>query len=204
MIMLRRLSSADAAYPPELRALLGDAAPESLACVGDPALLHLSLLGFFCSRKSPGSVIVQAYDWAREARDAGLPVIGGFQSPMERECLEFLLRGTQPVVICPARGLGGMRLPAAWRAAVEQKRLLLLSPFADRERRATAPLATERNRFVAALANRILIAHAAPSSPLHELAGEAYGWGKQVFTFDDPANAELLNSGARRWPRWLP
>ena len=31
----------------------------------------------------------------------GVPMIGGFHTPMEQECLEVLLRGQQPVVICP-------------------------------------------------------------------------------------------------------
>jgi hypothetical protein len=35
----------------------------------------------------------------------GVPVIGGFLSPMEQECLALLLRGTQPIIICPAQGM---------------------------------------------------------------------------------------------------
>ncbi|MBA2670200.1 MAG: DNA-processing protein DprA, partial [Gemmatimonadetes bacterium] len=161
-----RLSAADAAYPPILRTLPGYTPPAELAVLGDTTLLLTPLVGFFCSRRAPGNVILRAYDWAREARDAGVPVIGGFQSPMERECLDFLLRGTQPVVVCPARGIGGMRLPREWRDAIRRGRLLILSPFADRQRRATVALAAERNRFVAALAERVLIAHAAPGGNL--------------------------------------
>jgi predicted AAA+ superfamily ATPase len=41
--------------------------------------------------------------FALALREAGIPVIGGFHAPMEKECLDLLLRGTQPVVICPAR-----------------------------------------------------------------------------------------------------
>jgi predicted Rossmann fold nucleotide-binding protein DprA/Smf involved in DNA uptake len=83
-----------------------------------------------------------------------------------------------------------------WREAIEQGRLLLLSPFTDRERRATVALAAKRNRFVAALAERILIAHASPGGALMALAEEALEWGKPVCSFDDPANAELLERGA--------
>jgi predicted Rossmann fold nucleotide-binding protein DprA/Smf involved in DNA uptake len=182
-----------------LRRYLGDRAPEEITVIGEPGLLEQPLLGFFCSRRAPGGVILKAYDWARAARDAGLTVVGGFQSPMERECLDFLLRGTQPVVICPARGIGGMRLPEEWRGAVEQGRLLVLSPFADRQRRATSELAAERNRFVAALAERILIAHAAPGGTLRALMEEVRAWDKPVYTFDDPSNVELLGRKAQRW-----
>lgn len=196
MMSPERLSATDAAYPPMLP---GYPPPAELAVLGEVALLRLPLLGFFCSRRAPGSVILRAYDWAREARDAGVPVIGGFQSPMERECLEFLLRGTQPVVVCPARAIGGMRLSREWNEAIEQGRLLVLSPFADRHRRATARLAAERNRFVAALAERVLIAHASPGGKLLALTEEVRGWGKPVYAFDDPANGELLECMAQRW-----
>ena len=60
-------------------------------------------------------------------RDAGVPVIGGFQTPMEHECLRLLLRGTQPVVVCPARGIDNMRIPRDWGTALEDGRLLVLS-----------------------------------------------------------------------------
>jgi predicted Rossmann fold nucleotide-binding protein DprA/Smf involved in DNA uptake len=85
------------------------------------------------------------------------------------------------------------------REAIQQGRLLLLSPFTDRDRRATAALSAKRNRFVAALSARILIAHAAPGGTLMELTKEALEWGKPVYAFDDPANTEVLEQGARRW-----
>jgi HEPN domain-containing protein len=36
----------------------------------------------------------------------GVTVVGGFHAPMERECLTILLRGAQPVILCPARNIG--------------------------------------------------------------------------------------------------
>lgn len=179
----RRISYGDAGYPKILSALLGDAAPPHLTFIGNPALLNLPLLGFFCSRKAPGGVIIRAYDWARAARDAHVTVIGGFQSPMERECLDILLRGMQPVVVCPARAIGAMRIPREWRKAIEHGRLLVLSPFDNPHRRVTARLAARRNRFVAALAQCLLIAYASPGGTLGALMQE--GWGKPVQTFDD-------------------
>ena len=65
----------------------------------------MPLLGFFCATRCPGNVILRTYDLALPLREAGVPVIGGFHTPMEKECLEVLLRGQQPVVICPARSI---------------------------------------------------------------------------------------------------
>jgi len=81
--------------------------------IGDVKILSNSLLGLLCSIRCPGRVIVQTYDLARALRDAGVPVIGGFHSPMEKECLDFLLRGKQPVVVCPSRSITNMRMPSA-------------------------------------------------------------------------------------------
>lgn len=61
----------------------------------------------------------------------------------------------------------------------------------------TAPLAAERNRLVAALATRIFIAHAAPGSKTEQFCREVIGWGKRVYTFDNPANAPLVELGVR-------
>ncbi len=69
---------------------------------GNLHLLEEPLTAFFCSARCAGDLILKTYDLARSMRDAGVAVIGGFQIPMERECLRLLLRGTQPVVICPA------------------------------------------------------------------------------------------------------
>ncbi|MBA3707606.1 MAG: hypothetical protein H0W83_02155, partial [Planctomycetes bacterium] len=65
---------------------------------------------------------------------AGVAVIGGFHSPMEQECLALLLKGRQPIVICPARGIDEMRLAIAWREAISAGRLLVISPFEPKDR----------------------------------------------------------------------
>lgn len=114
--------------------------------LGNLQILHSKPTALFCSVKCPGDLILKAYDLARAWRDVGVAVIGGFHSPMEQECLKILLRGRQPVVVCPARSLQGMRVPAAYRLPIEQGRLLIISPFSDRKPRATQETAQRRNR----------------------------------------------------------
>ena len=167
------------AYPAPLRPCWGDDEP-TLAAWGAAALLQQPLLGFFCSVRCPGDALLATYDLARALRDAGAGVIGGFHSPMEKECLTFLLRGTQPVVICPARSLEGMRLPTAWRPGLKEGRLLLLSPFAPPRRRATADLAQRRTTLTAALADVLFLSHAEPGGKTEALARQALAWGKPV------------------------
>jgi predicted Rossmann fold nucleotide-binding protein DprA/Smf involved in DNA uptake len=178
--------------------VLGPECPPALHTLGDARLLECApLVALMCSVRCPGDLILAAYDLARRLRDEGVAVIGGFHAPMEREALRILLRGEQPVIICPARGLEGMRMPTAYRAPLAQGRLLLLSPFAPSHRRLTSALATERNRLVGALADRILVIHAEPGGRLEAACGEFLAWGKDVRVVDSEANAGLLMRARR-------
>ena len=115
---------------------------------------------------------------------------------MEKECLRLLLRGQQPVVICPARSIENMRIPADWRPALNGGRLLVLSPFPSRQRRPTAETSELRNGLVATLADRVFIAHAAPGSKTEAFARNLAATGKTLLTLDSPANANLAGMGA--------
>ena len=116
--------------------------------------------------------MVKAAKW----RDTGRCVISGFHSPVEKECLQILLRGTQPIIICPARSLP-RRVPPEWQQPLAAGRLLVLSPFTARENRVTADLATRRNEFVAALANEVFIVHATAGGHLDSLSHRLRVWG---------------------------
>ena len=63
-----------------------------------PSLIALPL-PIFCSVQCPGDLILKSYDLARALRAHPITLIGGFQSPIEKEFLELLLR--QPAT--PAR-----------------------------------------------------------------------------------------------------
>lgn len=154
--------------------------------LGNRSILGRPLLGFFCSRQCPGDIILRTYDLARALRDAGVPVIGGFHSPMEEECLDLLLRGNQPIVVCPARSLERMRVPAAWKKPVDQGRLLGLSPFAPQQGRPTIALAEQRNRLVAEIAHPVFVAHAAPQEQDGRFLPEAQGGGQNPVDFQKP------------------
>ena len=154
------------------------------------------LTALFCSSRCPGDVILSLYDIARAMRDARAPIVSGFQSPMERECLRILLRGEQPIVVCPARGIESMRIPSEWRGALEQSRLVIASPFPATLRRPTVASAQLRNEFVASLAPRVFIAHAAPGGKTEAFARRLAETGKPLFTIDSPANTNLMKMGA--------
>lgn len=115
------------------------------------------------------SAILAAYDQAAVWRDSGRCVISGFHSPVEQECLRILLRGKQPIIICPARSLP-KRIPQEWRQPLADGRLLILSAFPDTETRVTTALAHRRNVIVAALADEDYFVHITPGGNTDLLA----------------------------------
>jgi hypothetical protein len=172
------------------------ALPPNTAHLGNLAILQSRKLALFCSTQCPGRLILQTYDLVRALRDTGRVLIGGFHTPMEREALALLLRGAQPLIICPARSIDTMRLPPAWKLPLSAQRLLVLSPFPPHQRRVTRDLALARNTFVATIADAILIPHAAPGSSTDRLTRELLSAHKPVLTLDAPDNAYLLSAGA--------
>ena len=165
----------DPRYPARVRERLGVDAPPKLTALGNLDLLALAKTALFCSARCPGNVILRTYDQAAQWRDAGRCIISGFHSPVEKECLRILLRGTQPIIICPARSMPA-RVPPEWRKPLADGRLLILSGFAGTADRVTAELASKRNAFVAALADEVFIAHATVGGHLEKLSRRVNAW----------------------------
>ena len=189
-------------YPTELTDYLGAQARATIALWGDRDIWLKRkgpLLALHCSAKAPASIVLQVHDLAHQWRTAQVTIISGFHSPTERECLAVLLRGPQPVILCPARGIARMRLKREYKEPMAAGRLLLMSPFGDNVRRMTVDTALTRNRFVAALADTLLIAHAEPGSKTELLAQEVIGWGKPLYTVDNSANDNLVALGVLRY-----
>jgi predicted Rossmann fold nucleotide-binding protein DprA/Smf involved in DNA uptake len=167
------IDRANSRYPEILIKRLGKDAPDRLWIIGNPELLTLSKTALFCSGRCPGDAILAAYDQAQQWRDEGRCVISGFHSAIERECLNILLRGSQPVVICPARSIENMRIPGIWRPAIAEGRVLMLSMFPASERRMTAKLSAQRNQMVAALADEIFFIYITPGGRTAQLLEQA-------------------------------
>jgi predicted Rossmann fold nucleotide-binding protein DprA/Smf involved in DNA uptake len=164
------LTPSQAHWPQRLEERLRSAAPTRLWIIGNTEILAAGKLALFCSVRCPGDAILRAYDVARKLRDEGVIVVSGFHSPVEKECLRILLRGKQPIIICLARSLEKIRIPAAWRGGLDTGRLLLLSPFEKRPRRPDIKSAQRRNEIVAALADEVLIVHAEPGGSIQRIS----------------------------------
>lgn len=198
------ITQTDPNYPEQLKTYLKTEAPETIWAWGNIDILTYhdacqngELWAIFCSGRCPGEIILKTHDLAQRLRRLGKSTIGGFHSPIEKECLRVLLRGEHPIVICPARSIENMRLKPEWKRALSENRLLILSIFAGNVRQPTAELARQRNLFAAAIADKIFVPHAAKGGKTLEFAATVSEWGKPLFTFDTKANSSLIQLGAR-------
>jgi len=187
----------DSGYLFALKKYLNEIAPQSITALGNPDILGNRSIALFCSAKCPGDLILKTYDLAQILRQAGMTVIGGFHSPMEKECLTILLRGTQPVIICPARNINGMRIRKEHKKPLNDGRLLFLSPFDENQRRISVKTSHYRNLFVAALSSVVFVAHAGPGSKTEAFCREILSWKKPIYTFDNDYNKNLIEMGAQ-------
>jgi predicted Rossmann fold nucleotide-binding protein DprA/Smf involved in DNA uptake len=167
-------------WPIVITMRLGSRAPRALSTSGPLSLLSAKKIALFSSARTPGEVILRSHDFARRARDEGQTVISGFHSPIEKECLHILLRGRQPIIICPARAIEKMRIPTECRAAFDAGRILFLSPFISEPGRITRESALHRNEVVAALADQAFIPHAAPGGETARIQELLALWGTHI------------------------
>jgi predicted Rossmann fold nucleotide-binding protein DprA/Smf involved in DNA uptake len=183
-MQLTTIKPDDPGYPPGMTAAGIGLAQQTLQAWGNADVLKGENVALFCSARCPGDLILKAYDLAKKLRDDGVTVISGFHSPVEKECLRILLRGKQPIIICPARSLTNLRVPGDWKRPLESGRLLLLSPFSAKHRRVTADLAKRRNEVVAAIADRVCFIHVSPGGELEALREQVRQRGKTLVDAD--------------------
>ena len=194
---MQRIKNDEPEYPSSLIKYLANKATPFITTIGNINLVQNKPLAIFNSSKCPGKVIMQTYDLMKNIKWTGITLISGFHSPIERECLKILLNGKPRIIVCPARGIEGMRIKAELKTPLDEGRLLLLSPFNEDVKRITSEMALVRNRFIAALSDSIFIPYADPNSKTEHLCKEILSWNKPVYTFQGESNANLIELGVK-------
>lgn len=168
----------------------------SLHGIGNLNILDNPAIAFFGSVRCPDDLFLRVHEFAQAFQSAHIPVISGFHSPIEKECLRSLLSSHHSIIHCPARSLYKFRLDDDQRTAIAAQRLLLLSPFAEKQKRVTAALADKRNQFVSAIAQGIFISYANPGGKTEAFAKHLLQQGKTVITFNHHSTQNLCAIGA--------
>ncbi|MBQ3290196.1 MAG: hypothetical protein IJH50_12370 [Kiritimatiellae bacterium] len=135
--------------------------------VGNISLLDApNKVAFLSSRKIAPDDVLRCYDWAAKVRDGDACVMSGFQSPLEKDVLRFLLRGKVSIILVLARSLW-KKVPDELREAVASGRLLIVSPVAAS--RASSSTAAARNRWILENCDEVVLGSLDPNGDLASL-----------------------------------
>ena len=125
--------------------------------LGNKQLLSLHKIGFIASRHASTLDVIPTLDWAVEiSKSTDVAVLSGFQSPLEKDVLKFLLRGACPIIIVLARGMY-RKLPDALQTPMDQQRILVISNEPDTITRVSEITAHKRNEYVKSISDEMKI-----------------------------------------------
>jgi len=136
--------------------------------LGNKDILNLEKMAFLCSRKVPAEIVLKSYDWAKEQRKKGVCVVCSNHSQIEKDVFQILLKGKQPLILVLARSMK-KRLEPIIKEAVENNRLLIISPFDKEIKRITRETAEIRNKYIIEISNKITVAYKTPKGQLNKL-----------------------------------
>ena len=125
--------------------------------LGNKQLLSLHKIGFIASRHASTLDVIPTLDWAVEiSKSMDVAVVSGFQSPLEKDVLKFLLRGACPIIIVLARRMY-RKLPDALQTPMDQQRILVISNEPDTITRVSEITAHNRNEYVKSISDEMKI-----------------------------------------------
>ena len=151
-----------------------------LAHIGNLGIFKLPKVAFLSSRQISSESVLKCMDWATEQRDNGMCVISGFHSPLEKDVLYFLLKGSQPVILVLGRSLY-KQIPEKFQKPLAEKRLLIVSPVAQTIQRHSTQSILVRNRYIMDTANEIVFGSIDKNGSLYPLYKKASLEGKKVW-----------------------
>jgi len=154
--------------------------------IGNEEILNLHKTAFLCSRKVPAGIILKSYDWAIEQRDKGICIISGFHSKIEKDVFHYIIKGEQPVIIVLERYFKKRYTPfdREIRDALKANRLLIISQFSEKIKRASVKTAIKRNELMCNIADEIFVAHASKEGKIEALLKQSNIRSKKIISFD--------------------
>ena len=126
--------------------------------IGNMALLRLPKTAYLCSMTNDKQVIDKSVDWANRYKDKRICVISGFQSPAEISVLETLLKGNANIIMVLAKKMF-KSCPEKYKKAVDEGRMLIISPFENIESVTTKESARKRNQYVMDHSNNMVVGY---------------------------------------------
>ncbi len=137
--------------------------------LGNTALLNYKKTGYFASSKVASLSVLPTLDWAAEvAKRDDIAVVSGFHSKMEREVLDFLLRGKCGIICVLARSIY-KKIPEKYREAYNDDRVLFISPRKTSSSMTSRYLCQQRNEYVTSIFDELVFSSLTSESSLYNL-----------------------------------
>lgn len=138
--------------------------------IGNLSLLDCRKIGYFASGTIAALSVLPTLDWAAEvAKRDDVAIVSGFHSKMEREVLDFLLRGQCGIICVLARSIY-KKIPDRYRDAFDAGRVLFISPCNTSKTMTSRYQCQQRNEYVAAISDALVFSSLTPESTLYPLA----------------------------------
>lgn len=138
--------------------------------LGNTSLLDRRKIGYFASGIIASLSVLPTLDWAAEvAKRDDVAIVSGFHSKMEREVLDFLLRGKCGIVCVLARSIY-KKIPDKFSDAYNAGRILFIAPFETSATRASRYLCQQRNEYAASISDELVFSSLTPDSSLYPLS----------------------------------
>ncbi|MFP4548263.1 MAG: DNA-processing protein DprA [Fidelibacterota bacterium] len=139
--------------------------------LGNKEILKTHKTAFLCSLKISSATILKSLDWAVAQKNQNKCIVSGFHSPIEKDVFNILLKGDQPIILVLARGMK-QRWPKIIQTALNNNRLLIISPFAKSVTKTTRHTAEIRNRYMLNMADDYYIPYIAKGGLLDKIVNQ--------------------------------
>jgi len=147
----------DARYPARLRSVLREKAPALLFGIGDVSLLNSPALAVVGSRDASPDVLEAVSRMGQEVASAGWSVVSGGARGVDLTAMQACLDAGGTAVGYLPEGIAKPSRSGAYRTAVREGRLVLLSPFTPYGRWSAAN-AMARNKLIHAHGSHVVVA----------------------------------------------
>jgi predicted Rossmann fold nucleotide-binding protein DprA/Smf involved in DNA uptake len=138
--------------------------------LGNMDLLTFRKVGFLASRKVNPTSVIPTINWANKvSHNPNAAIISGFQSTLECEVLDIILKGTCGIIYVLNRSLY-RQIPLNLRSAFDSNRILFISLTSEKTTRPSKTNANIRNQYITDIADSLVFASVNESSSLYQLA----------------------------------
>lgn len=145
-----------------------------MSILGNRKILNCYKIGYFASSKISSLSVLPTLDWAAEiAKREDVAIVSGFHSKMEREVLDYLLRGRCGIICVLARSIYH-KIPTKFIEAFDNYRILFISDEkSDNVIMTGKHSALKRNKLVASLSDEIVVSSLTPESSLYPIINQS-------------------------------